>query len=160
MGELDDVYVPPGVVPGSPEVCSSLPPNGNCAWLHLPTAGAIVPVDARYVGVEVEATGTPQPSFDLYYHGADAWDLTKAEPAQHTGSTTTYEIPLKGNGDGPYSRLSLWEFALYGTTRALETGSFKITAIAYHDAPLGPATAPDFGTASGSPGWATRPLTT
>lgn len=103
--------------------------NG-CPFLIGPDAGALVPGDA-VVEVVLVDENTPASRLGLMYHGADTRELTAAEPVEETDTTRTYRIPVDGNGDGPYAKLSLWEFMAFidgDVQDRAYAGSYTLTA--------------------------------
>lgn len=83
----------------------------DCQEILVPEAGAIVPEDASFV--EARLIQGPSPTrFVLSYHGSDSRTFERLEPATADGEVEVYEIPVQGNGDGPYATTSQWEFAL------------------------------------------------
>ncbi len=84
----------------------------DCLEVIVPDAGITVPDDAATVHVVLEMGPSPT-TFGLSYHGADRRDFERIDPSVLDGSTYTYDIALRGDGDGPYAKSSLWEFVLF-----------------------------------------------
>lgn len=83
--------------------------NGfSCPTVHHPD-GAIVPHNASFVRVQLTVDEGLMP-VELYYHSASSRDFTMATALTASRTDREYQIPVDGDGDGPYATQSQWEF--------------------------------------------------
>ncbi|MEK6975646.1 MAG: hypothetical protein AABY18_04805 [Candidatus Thermoplasmatota archaeon] len=75
-----------------------------------PDNGTRVPNDATVVEVTMRYAHDTPTGLRLLYHGADTRDWKDAPIDSDDGETRVHRIPVNGDGDGPYSDQSLWEF--------------------------------------------------
>lgn len=99
---------------------------GGCPMIHVPADGAVVPVDAAYVRVEL-LTDTDLPGeLGLKVHGATSYAFAPVDAVESSPGRRLYEIVVGDQGDGPYAPTSQWEFAPY-VAGPVEDGLASVT---------------------------------
>lgn len=91
-----------------------------------PDAGVLVPFDAARVVVTLDAKAQAG-DVQLRFHGADTRAFTVLAPTATSGTVRTFEVPVDGDGDGPYGNQSLWRFALEAVEPGGAAGAFAGT---------------------------------
>jgi hypothetical protein len=124
---LDDTAQVSASTLGGPNVCAD-----GCLARHTPGEEQIVPFDSSLVEVHLTSTGEiPSSSVGLEYHGSDTREFTRIQHDRMEGMTKVYQIPVQGNGDGPYATKSLWGFRTFIEEPVLDSvyyGEYRIEA--------------------------------
>lgn len=110
---------------------------GGCPQVHVPDDGAVVPIDAALVKVELGLSGSAPTKLGLKFHSAASRDWTAATPSSDTPTLRTYLLEVGDGGDGPYARQSQWEFLPYiegPVEDSVMRESYTITATALRQA--------------------------
>ncbi len=115
---------------------------GGCPGHYVPDDGALVPYNAAAVEVVLTYLAGMPTGLNLAYHGADAWNVTAAEPSPFDATAPNqvrWVLPVDyKSGDSPYAAQSLWEFGLYmdqpASTKAY-SGTYTVEAKALREAP-------------------------
>lgn len=105
--------------------------GGGCMYFPYDLDdGAIVPLDAEHVWVELTWTATAPSSLALMVHAADTREWSFPEAAEDGEGRRVYQIPVSGvMGDGPYALQSLWEFNVYiDDPSMVYSGAYTLTA--------------------------------
>lgn len=78
-----------------------------------PDDGLLVPFDATRVDFLVTKEPAQPVALDMAFHGADAWEMQTADPAEEELTHVLWSIPVdRQRGDSPYALQSLWQFDL------------------------------------------------
>ncbi len=104
---------------------------------HDSLDGAIVPPDADHVLVTITETSTLPTRLGLYYHTAAHRDYQFPSPDTDDGTTRTYILSVDGQGDGPYSKQTLWDFRVFIDDPSGEglaySGEYTLSATVHRD---------------------------